>query len=112
MEKTRTQLQNDSLHLWFSMLAKTLNEAGVDLRQVLTPDVRVMPTDKNVKEFLWRPIQEAMFGKRSTTTLSTQDIDKIYDVINRHLSENWLIQTPKFPNKEDQYEKRVKLKKF
>lgn len=108
MEKTRTTQQNEALHLWFTQLAEVLNEAGLDLREVLTPDVRVMPTGKNVKEFLWRPIQEVMFGKRSTTTLSTTEIDKIYDVINKHLSENWLIQVPKFPDKEQQYYDHMK----
>jgi len=106
MEKLRTQQQNKALHLWITQLTRVLNEAGIDLKEVLTPNVRVMPTEKNVKEVLWRPIQEAMFGKRSTTTLSTQDIDKIYDVINRHLADNWLIQAPPWPDKEQQYRQR------
>ena len=54
-----------------------------------------------IKEFMWKKIQKTMFGKDSTTKLKkTEEIEKIYDVINKLLSEKFGIYIP-FPNKEE-----------
>jgi len=39
-----------------------------------------------VKENLWRPIQEAILDKKSTTKLSSDEVSIIYDTLNRALS--------------------------
>lgn len=102
MDEQRTIKQNDSLHLYFRKLARVLAEAGLDIREVLMPAIYVPPTEKNVKEALWKPIQEAMYGKNSTTELLRQEeIDKIVDAITKHLAEHCLITAPLFPNKEN-----------
>lgn len=90
----RTSLQNRSLHLYFRLLAEELNEAGYEMQKVLKVDIPW--TEKTVKEVLWRPLQEAYQLEKSTTKLSTKDIDKIYDTLNRVIGERTGIHVP-FP---------------
>ena len=85
----RTTQQNKAIHLWFDKVAQELNEAGLDMRVVLKENIPIDWTKKNVKEYLWRPVQEAYTKEHSTTKLTTKDIDKIYDFLNRHLSEKF-----------------------
>lgn len=83
----RTIAQNRSLHLYFTLLSDELNTAGLDQRKVLKPSIQIPWTPESTKEMLWRPIQEAMFKKESTRELTSAEIDKVYDVLNRHLGE-------------------------
>ena len=54
-----------------------------------------------VKELLWRPVQKRILGKVSTTELQKiEDIDKVYDHINRYLGEKFEIHVP-FPQDEE-----------
>lgn len=85
----RTISQNRALHLYFTQLAETLNDAGLDMRKVLKPGIDIPWTSKSIKEFLWRPIQESLLHKESTTELTTVEIDKVLDVITRHLGEKF-----------------------
>lgn len=95
----RTLQQNKALHKYFELLAKELNSAGYDMRRTLKPGVDIPWTPDNVKEFLWRPIQEAYINKHSTTELTTKEIDRVYDVINKHLGETTGV-TVEFPSRE------------
>jgi hypothetical protein len=98
-KSTRTSKQNAALHLWFDQLAKALNDDGFDMRAVISKDI--MWTPYNVKEYLWRPTQKALFGTKSTTRLNkTEQIDKIFDVINKVVGERCGIFIP-FPSYED-----------
>lgn len=102
MEKQRTDLQNRALHKWFEMVAETFNETGLTLAQILERAKLDIPaTKENVKLNVWKPIQEAMFDKKSTTELTTQDIDKVYDVINKTFGEIG-IEIPPFPSIENE----------
>lgn len=85
-EQPRTKRQNDALHKYFELVAGVLNDAGLDMRQVLKPEVDIPWNTYNVKEFLWRPVQILQLGKESTTQLTTKEIDLVYDTLNRHLS--------------------------
>lgn len=87
-EKQRTLQQNAALHLYFQLVADTLNEAGLDMRAVLKPEVEIPWSKNSVKEFMWRPIQRLQLQKKSTTELTTKDIDIIYDTMNRHLAKH------------------------
>ena len=51
-EKQRTIKQNKSLHLWFRLLADTLNEAGLDMRTVLKPSISIEWNDKTIKKYI------------------------------------------------------------
>ena len=87
MEKTRTLKQNAALHLMFTQLAQELNEAGFDMKKTLKPEIEIMWNDFMVKEYLWRPLQKTILGKQSTTQLTTTEIDKVFDVLTRHLGQ-------------------------
>ncbi len=96
----RTTKQNKSLHLYFRLLAEALNEAGLDMKKVLKPTIDISWNERSVKEYIWRPIQNAQVIKKSTTELNTDEINKIWEVINRHLSEKFGIYVP-FPSEEE-----------
>ena len=92
MDKTypqRTSLQNRALHKYCTMLAETLNAAGLDAKKTLKPEVEIPWTPAMIKDLLWRPIQEAMTGKESTTELNTVEPSEIYAVLDRHLGEKF-----------------------
>lgn len=81
----RTELQNRSLHLLFQLIADALNTAGLE-KAVVLKGVECPWTKDSIKEDLWRPIQKAMLQKDSTTKLKTNEIDQVFDVLNRHLA--------------------------
>lgn len=96
----RSLRQNNALHLYFQFLADKLNESGLDMRKVLKNDIDMPWTLENVKNFLWRPIQKSLTKKTSTTKLKTNEVDKIFDVLNRHLGQRFGVHVP-FPSEED-----------
>lgn len=85
----RTLKQNRALHKFFAILAKELNESGLDMRVVLKPEVDIPWSTETVKEYLWRPLQKIQLLKSSTTELSTKDIDEVFDTLNRLLGEKF-----------------------
>lgn len=87
--KKRTISQNSALHLYFQQLADVLTDAGLDMRIVLKPDIDIRWTKESVKEYLWKPIMEKMFGNKSTTEMTTGQIDEIFEVITKHLGEKF-----------------------
>lgn len=93
----RTLTQNKALHKFYQLLADELNDAGLDQRKVLKPSVDIPWTRQAVKEQIWRPVQEAQLGKRSTTELTTTEIDQVFDTITRHLGEKFGISI-QFPS--------------
>lgn len=93
----RTTQQNRALHVLFRLLAETLNENGLDMRRTLKPQIEISWDGRSVKEYLWRPIQSAQLGKKSTTELTTVEIDKVFDTINKHLGEKFGLHVP-FPS--------------
>ena len=85
--KQRTPSQNNSLHLYCERLADALNAAGYDMKRTLKHDVEIPWTKDSVKSHIWKPVQEAMTGKESTTEMNTVDPSEIYEVVSRHLGE-------------------------
>lgn len=85
-EDPRTAKQNSSLHKYCEKLAEALNEAGLDMRKVLKPEIDIPWTKYSVKDQLWRPIQQAMFGKASTTKPTTKEYQEIYKVLDHHMA--------------------------
>lgn len=98
-DKKRTLRQNRALHKYFSLLAEELNAAGYDFRKTLRQDIDVPWSGEMVKEYLWRPVQLAQLKKESTTDMTTKDIDKVFDTLNRHLGTRFGIHVP-FPCEE------------
>jgi hypothetical protein len=99
----RTGQQNRALHLYYTLLAQELNNAGYTVQLVLKEKMELDWTPDMVKELLWRPAQQAILEKKSTTELEKQqDIDTVYSHLNRHLSEKFGLHVP-FPSHEIGY---------
>ena len=112
IKKTRTSQQNRALHLWFTQLAEALNDAGWDIRKLIRKEVDISWSGISIKEYLWKPIQEVHLKKKSTTQLTTQEIDLIYDQVNRIVGERTGVFVP-FPSIDtlfDEYEKELGIK--
>lgn len=95
---TRTTLQNRALHKFLTMLADALNAAGWDMKRTLTKQAEIPWNGNTAKEWLWRPIQKAMFSKDSTASLETNEVSQVYDTLNRHTSAKLGVSVP-FPDK-------------
>ena len=106
IQNDRTNKQNNSLHLYCYLLATALNNAGLDVRKVLKPEIAIPWTTNGVKNLLWRPVQIARLEKKSTTELTTAEVNIIYNILNLHLSEKFGIHEA-FPSKE--YADRVEI---
>jgi len=91
-ERERTPRQNRALHLYFEKVADTLNDAGLDMRAVLKPEVEIPWTKSSVKEFMWKPIQKLQVDKEHTADLTTKELDVIFNTMNRHLAKHGVHQ--------------------
>jgi hypothetical protein len=105
--KQRTIQQNRALWLFMEILAKELNNSGLDMRLVLKPTYKIDWTKENIHDHLWIPIQKALYGTDSTTFLKKQEqIDKIHEIIMRELGEKHSLEYIPFPvDDQKQYEK-------
>ena len=96
-DKQRTNQQNKALHKYFAELANELNDHGLDMRTFLKPGIEIWWTPEMVKNYIWRPVQEIMFSKLSTTQLTTTEIDKVLDIITRKIGQDHGLQVD-FPS--------------
>lgn len=87
----RTSQQNRSLHLLFTQVAEALDREGHTVQDVTQAikraEIRVTP--EIVKEVIWKPLQEVMYGKKSTTELEQHEVDRVYEVLNFWLAQNF-----------------------
>jgi len=84
--KPRTNQQNNALHLYLSRLATALNDSGQDMRRTIKQDVDIPWTADLCKEYMWKPIQKALYGVDSTTKPKSDQYSNIYETLNRHTS--------------------------
>lgn len=70
------------------MLADELNDAGLYITKVIRLDAPW--NEDRVKELLWRTTQINLFGKKSTTKLTTKEINQVFEVINKGIGEKGL----------------------
>ena len=97
--KQRTPSQNNSLHMWLTQVATTLNAAGLDMNAVLKEGTEIPWTQEMAKNALWKPVQTVMTGNESTTELSTTDCSAICDTITRHIGQKLGVMLPPWPDK-------------
>lgn len=100
IQDQRTGQQNKSIHKFCGMLSEALNDAGLDVMTTLRHDVAIPWTPERVKELIWRPVQQVMTGKESTTELDRIEPNQVWEVINRHMGEKHGIHVP-FPCEDD-----------
>jgi UDP-N-acetylglucosamine 2-epimerase len=92
--RQRSALQNKALHKYCEMLAEALNDRGLDMTVVLSHHPEISWTKEAVKEKLWRPVQEAMLNKKSTTKADRNEYSKVYDELNKHLIDRHGVSVP------------------
>lgn len=85
--KQRTNLQNACLHLYCQQVADILNDRGITFNMFFKPGFEVPWSMPIVKEEIWRPVQIVIVAKKSTTEPYTDEYQKVYEPINRKLSE-------------------------
>ena len=98
--KQRTNTQNNALQVYCRELATALNDAGLDMKKTLKAEIEIPWTQDLVREHLWKPIQEYVIGKRSTTEANTFQYSEVYDVLNRNMAEKFGVSVP-FPSRGD-----------
>ena len=96
-----TRQQQKSLHKWLTMISEQLIARGHTMQQVMEQmkSYEIKPTMIALKEGVWKPVQEAMFGTTSTTELkkSEKQIDDIVDVLCKIFGEMGVV-CPQFPS--------------
>ena len=97
--KQLTRATQNALHLYFEQVADELNTRGITQLMLLEKVVTIeVPNSKESIKDLWKAIQVRYIGKKSTTSLTSAEIDKIYDALNKALGERLECHVP-FPDK-------------
>lgn len=86
--KPRTPQQRKALEVYCRMVADELNRNGITFTKFFREGYSVPWSQEIVKDNVWRPMQIAMTGKKSTTEAATTEYPQIYDAINLKLSEH------------------------
>jgi hypothetical protein len=84
--------------LFFTFVSTELNELGLEFTYegLSTNNLSSRYTALIVKEFIWKPIQIAMFEVESTTKLTTKEMNEIIDVIVSYFGQKGI--DLQFPN--------------
>ena len=83
----RTLPQNNSLHLLFKQISDECLDKGIDMRIIVRDEIPIECTPSNIK-WLWKRLQEGLFGTKSTTELKkTGEIDIVYRNFAKILAE-------------------------
>ena len=94
----RTKKQNNSIHLYCTMLAEIFNNSGLDQKVILGQEAFIPWDTKSVKEKIWHSFQKSLFEKESTSDLETHEVSQVYDYMAKYLSEAFDVQLD-FPEK-------------
>jgi hypothetical protein len=100
----RTPQQNKALHKYLELVAEEMNRNGITMQDVVKAIKRaeIRPTKESLKEVVWKPLQEIILAKKSTTELEKTEIDEIYEVMNKWLGQEFEIHIP-FPTHDDTF---------
>lgn len=87
-EEKRTNAQNRALHKLFNDISAYCVETGIDQRQMVSSlhNLEIPMSPQSIKE-IWRAIQISVTGKESTKDLDKKEIDQVYEVFNKFISE-------------------------
>lgn len=99
--RQRTDQQRKAIEVYCRNLADALNDAGLDQRAVMAnmrDGVSLPWSQERVKDVLWREIQIAMLGKKSTTGLTTTELSAVYEPLNRWTAQTLGVSVP-FPSR-------------
>lgn len=95
--KPRTLSQNAAAHKWFRQVALELDDAGYEASETIK--IPISFTEDIVKEYMFKPVAEAMYGKDSTTALTTEEFSNVVAQLQRLFAAKFGVTTP-FPAKD------------
>ena len=95
-DTTRSDRQNNAMHLWFRQIAIELNDAGYWVRHPFSDTFEIPFTETLVKETLYKPVVKSMYNKSTTTKLTPSELSEAAEVLIRWLSEHKQVYVP-FP---------------
>lgn len=103
VKMNRSSAQNRALHLFFTQVSEQLNDIGIPFvyRGLKGMEFEMQWNAELFKTFTWKPLQKAMFGIDSTTKLKRNQIDPIFETINKFFAERGIEVT--FPCEFDYY---------
>ena len=90
LPKKRSSQENKALHVLFQNIAYELNRLGLEFtfRGIKGMDIQTTYCPEIVKQFLWKPLQDALLKKESTTQLTHNDIELIFEILGKWFAEN------------------------
>ena len=90
LPKKRSSQEDRALHVLFQNIAYELNRLGLEFtfRGIKGMEIETTYTPEIVKEFLWKPLQNALLKKSSTTQLTHNDIGLIFEILGKYFAEN------------------------
>jgi len=94
IQPTRTQHQNSAIHAYCREVAEVMAAHGMDMKTVIKDGVPIEPTMYLVKDYMWRPVQEAVTGVKSTTRVNKFEVNEVYEHLSRLLVEKYSINVP------------------
>jgi len=102
-ERQRSTQQNKSFYKWIEEVASECEAQGVDRKTMVGDlgDASIPITGKFIKEVIWFHYMVSMFGKESTTQLTTKEMTEVEKSVTLHLQEHYGLQT-KWPSQDDQ----------
>lgn len=100
LKSQRSQAQNRSGHKWFTEIADTLNESGLEQHRVLSQISYSIPNTPESVKGIFRSFAKAMYNKDSTTELTTKEWTDIAELITRELGEKLGVELPDYPSEQ------------
>ena len=109
LPKKRSSQENRALHVLFQNIAYELNRLGLvfTFRGIKGMEIATTYTPDIVKNFLWKPLQDALVKKESTTQLTHNDIGLIFEILGKWFAENGIEIS--FPSMESMSRKKNSL---
>lgn len=109
--KPRSTKQNSALHLLMAQLSEELNNHGKTMMRVLSQTAEIEWTPYSTKEYLLRPFIKAMYGKTSTTQLTTKELSEATEAMLRHVSQTTgvALDFPSLESLQQQQEERGRV---
>jgi hypothetical protein len=111
IKKVRTLKQNASLHKLFQHISDELTELGHTFKfeGINIKSIDIPYTPAIVKECIWKPLENALLEKSSTTELTSNDIEMIFDVLCKWFGEKGVHIV--WPSESEEYHNYLKSKK-
>lgn len=108
MAEKRTLKQNSSAHLWFSHIADTFNDSGLDMQATLAKRVGLRWTPEAVKECLFKVLARAMYNKDSTAKLTSKEFTAVAEMLRDVIAKDYGLDI-EYPSVETQQTGRERV---